>query len=293
MSIFSSAEVIQSRNNRTIAEIAGLGADKKFRERDGLFLIEGTKLFAEAIKFHVSVKKVLICEAFADKINTDSVFRPLVTDMETAQNRGAEIIIARQEAFEKASTERAPQGIIAVAERDALRHRRINCVGDDHISPYDATDGRLAMLESVRDPANLGAILRCASAFGFHRLLLTGDCAELYNPKTLRASMGALFRVRTDTFVSAPDAVEQLRRSGRRVLAARLDETSVIADRTVLRQTDCIVIGNEGHGISVALNALCDGGVYIPMDSGTESLNAAAAAAVLLWEQLHAEKAME
>ena len=245
-------------------------------------------MFTEAIKFRVSVKKVLIYVEFADKINTDFALRQLAADVKTARDYGAEVVIAGREAFEKASTERAPQGILAVAEADALRHRRINCANGDHINPYDAAEGRVAMLESVRDPANLGAILRCASAFGVYRLLLTGDCAELYSPKTLRASMGALFRLRTDLFESAADAVVQLKRSGRRILAARLDERSMTADRTALRQTDCIVIGNEGHGVSTALDGLCDGGVYIPMEGGTESLNAAAAAAVLFWEQRHA-----
>lgn len=284
----SSTEIIRSRTNPLISQVAALGADKKFRDKQSAFLVEGVKLVMEAIQFHGAVDKILICEEFFDKIDTSVQGSSLTEQLEKAQQKGTKILVIGKEAFEKISTERAPQGIVAVCLFDSVSHRRINSIEADHISPYNAKDGMIAMLESVRDPSNLGAILRCAAAFGFQRLILTGSCADLYNPKTLRASMGALFRLKTDTFLQMEEAVCQLKRSNRRILAARLDPDACVADRAGLYETDCLVIGNEGHGISEALSAQCDQSIYIPMSNEVESLNAATAAAVLMWEQLHA-----
>ena len=140
------------------------------------------------------------------------------------------------------------------------------------------------LIEDIRDPGNLGTIMRSAAALGVETLVLCGECADIYSSKTLRGSMGALFRLKTVRARDGVSAINALRESGRRVFAAALTSEALSLDETELKSDDCIVIGNEGHGLSSDIIAACDGCVIIPMSAGTESLNAATAAAIFMWE---------
>ncbi len=142
-------------------------------------------------------------------------------------------------------------------------------------------------VSEVRDPGNLGTIVRTAAAFGCGRVLL-GGCADIYNPKTVRASMGALFKVRLDLTDDMPGMLASVRKHGRRALAAALSDDALELGTEPLAETDVIVVGNEGHGLSPEIIAAADRVIRIPMAPGTESLNAAGAAAVLMWEQARA-----
>ena len=143
---------------------------------------------------------------------------------------------------------------------------------------------RVLLLESVRDPQNVGAIIRAAAAFSVDRIVMSRDCADIYNQKAVRASMGALFSMKIDRVDSVSDAICALRGGGRRVFAAALDrEAQRLGDLGIL-PGDCVVIGNEGHGLTKEVIDASTGSVYIPMSDGVESLNAATAAAVLCWE---------
>jgi len=126
-------------------------------------------------------------------------------------------------------------------------------------------------------------MIRSAAALGFTGIL-AADCADLYSTKTLRASMGAVYRC--DCFFTEDplSEIEVLQEKGRRVLAAALGEVSYTLGEIELRETDCIVIGNEGHGIRREVLDACDASLKIPMTEGSESLNAAAAAAIIMWE---------
>jgi TrmH family RNA methyltransferase len=126
--------------------------------------------------------------------------------------------------------------------------------------------------------------MRVAAALGVDRVIMSRDCADIYNSKTVRASMGAIFALKTDRVESISVAIAQLRDSGRRVFAAALDENAHKLGELEIRKGDCVLIGNEGHGISNEAIQTCDASVYIPMSEGVESLNAATAAAVLAWE---------
>ncbi|MCQ2386202.1 MAG: RNA methyltransferase, partial [Clostridia bacterium] len=127
--------------------------------------------------------------------------------------------------------------------------------------------------------------IRSAAAFGADTVLCSGDCADLYNPKTVRSAMGNLFRMKVVNVGSPEEAVSALRRLGRRVFTAELTENAVSLFDLKLRESDVFVIGNEGHGIPPSVSRLCDKSVYIPIKPDVESLNASVAAAVLLYEQ--------
>lgn len=143
---------------------------------------------------------------------------------------------------------------------------------------------RIVLLESVRDPANVGAIIRSAAAMGIDRLILSADCADIYHPKAVRGSMGTLFSQPIDRVPALAPVITQLREHGRRVFAAALDADALRLGSFVPQSGDCVVIGNEGHGLCPETVAACDRSVIIPMTARAESLNAAVAASILMWE---------
>ena len=129
-------------------------------------------------------------------------------------------------------------------------------------------------------------------ALGIGRIVMSADCADIYNPKTIRAAMGGLFRadiLRIENKLM-PEYISRLRQSGRRVFAAALDESAAMLGELETVKGDCFVIGNEGHGLSREVISACDRSVMIPMREGCESLNAAAASVILMWEMQRANK---
>ena len=129
----------------------------------------------------------------------------------------------------------------------------------------------------------MGGILRTAAAFGFGSAILV-DCADPFGDRAVRASMGAIFRIRITETGDPGEAAEQLARSGRRLVAAALTDDSETLGSFVTSEDDVVVIGNEGHGISDKMLRACTVTLKVPMEAGCESLNAGSAAAVILWE---------
>ena len=143
--------------------------------------------------------------------------------------------------------------------------------------------GRYLICCSLQDPGNLGTILRTAAALGMDGLFLTEDCPDLYSPKVLRASMGGVFSLPVRRCPDAFAAIDSCRRAHLTVLAAALHRDAVPLPQCRLEGA-CVVIGNEGRGLPPAVTEACDGTVIIPMRPGEESLNAAMAAGILMWE---------
>ena len=141
------------------------------------------------------------------------------------------------------------------------------------------------LLDGIRDPGNLGTVLRTASAFGCGTVIMSEDCADIYNPKTVRASMGAVFRQKTARVGDMEATVSELRAGGKTVLSAALDRNSVSLFDISADKSVCFIVGNEGNGIRGEIIKASSGTVIIPMEDGTESLNAAAASTILLYEQ--------
>ena len=148
--------------------------------------------------------------------------------------------------------------------------------------PETLTGRRYVVLDTLQDPGNVGTILRTADAFHADGMFLVNGCADLYNPKTLRATMGAVFRCPVWT-TAADELSALLKRSGIPLYGAALRDDTLDA-RTVDYRRCAIAIGSEGRGLTEGVLALCDRTIRIPMSEHCESLNAAAAATVLLWE---------
>jgi len=259
---------ITSRANPKIAALSKL-ADRKYREGTSLYLAEGIKLTRDALDAGIRPETVLFSESFAQ---TDDA----CLLAERTVRSGAPVTVLSDSAFEKVSTEKSPQGVMAVLPTGGELCRT------DGFDEWQA-GRRLLMLDGIRDPGNLGTILRSAEALGVRGVILS-DSADLYNPKTVRASMGALFRLPVYLAEDGIDCVRRMQKAGRRVLAAALGEHSFTLGEFETRVSDCAVIGNEGHGLSPEMISACDAALRIPMTGGAESLNAAAAAVCILWE---------
>ncbi len=267
-------EIITSSQNKYVSLARSL-CDRKQRKKSSLFRFDGVKLLCEALSKGVKIEFLLICESAYDSIFEKA--EKLYSISPEALN--CKIIAVADSVFEKISEENSPEGVITVAKYDSVRHRDITA---DDITLENGE--RVLLLESVRDPQNVGAIMRTAAAFSVDRVIMSTDCADIYSSKTLRASMGAVFSLKIDRVDSVCRAVCKLRASKRRVFAAALDDTAVRLGETKFFAEDCVVIGNEGHGLSRETASACDSSVYIPMAEGVESLNAAVAASVLMWE---------
>ena len=268
-------EVITSSQNKYVSLARGL-ANKKNRENEKLFRFDGIKLMCEAVKNGIDISFVLVSESERDSVfeKSEKLYGISESDIDCLA------IIVSRSLFDKLSEEMAPEGVICVARYAENVHR------EPEIDSLDLGENeeKILLLESVRDPQNVGAIVRVAAAFGVDRIIMSRDCADIYNSKTLRASMGCVFGARIDRVNDIPSTVRIMRGTGRRVFAAALDRDAKKLGELEINCGDCVIIGNEGHGLSGETIDSCDGTVFIPMAERVESLNAATAAAVLVWE---------
>lgn len=264
-------EIIISRQNPTVVKLAAL-LDKKERRKSRVFRIDGYKLFLEALECGAEIELVAICSEKAERF------------MPEAQKSGAKIVLLAPEVFLRITEEKAPDGIIAVVKYIDSLHKILN-VSD--IPAIAASERRIMAFESLRDPGNLGTVIRSASAFGVDTLILSDDCADIYNPKTLRGAMGAIFSREILFCKDLPEVLSRFSCEGRRVLAATLDTESIPVGKAALTERDIVLIGNEGHGLSKSAVEASDLSVILPINTGrgVESLNAATAASVFMWEQ--------
>ena len=278
-------DIIQSRQNPKVRFVCGL-AEKKKRRESGLFRFDGIKLFLEAVENGLSLHSVYV--RHPAKEETEAMLR-------AALSKGAlteeQIVWVSESVFEKLSEEKSPEGILCVAYMPRTLHRSMTLSEATDTLREAETGSAWLFAEAIRDPGNLGTVMRTAAALGIDTLILSADCADLYHAKTVRSAMGALFRLPTVTVSEAelPALILALRQGGRRIFAAALREDAQVIGAFSLRRGDCFVIGNEGHGLSEAVIDATDGAAIIPMREGNESLNAAAAAAICIWETVRAK----
>ena len=266
-------EYITSRQNALVSLACGL-TERKIRRREGMFRFDGKKLFREALVAHLPLYAVLLREGNADAI------LDFVSDLSVPD--GVRIVVLPDALFDRISEENAPEGVICISKTLDKIHKIVTI---DKSAPNQNVipTGKTLLLESVRDPGNLGTIIRSASAFGVRNLVLSSDCADLYNPRTIRAAMGTLFSQNVYFAEDLVDVIALLRIRGR-VFAAALCEDAARLGEVSFGENDAALVGNEGHGLSDAALAACTDRLFIPMESGVESLNAGVAASVILWE---------
>lgn len=271
-------EIVTSRQNPTVKRICSL-LEKKNRRAEGLFRFDGVKLFGEALEAGLKVRYLVLRENISPEI--EALVSKTIDSGRLAHDA---VFMVSEGVFGKMSEERSPEGVITVAELISERHVTYEA---ERVSGYSIPAGeRILIAEALRDPGNLGTVIRSCAALGIDRLILSDDCADLYNPKTVRAAMGGLFRSNIDIVPAKAmaEVIKSLRASGRRVYATALHSEAYEIGKLELKRGDCFVIGNEGHGLSAETVNACDACALIPMREGSESLNAAAAAAICIWE---------
>lgn len=246
-------ERVTSRQNPLFQQIRKLNASASFRRSQGLFACEGPKLLAEALKWGWRVPAVVSAQGTA-----------------LPEIPGARRVETPEDVLKSLADTQSPQGVVFL------------CALPGTALPDKLEPGRYLVLDGVQDPGNLGTVWRTADAMGAKGLLLTGGCADPFGPKTVRATMGACFRL--PVWRGEPQAAKALLdASGIPLYATALREDTVDVRRADLSRA-AVVIGSEGRGISEEMLALCEKALKIPMEEKCESLNAAVAAAVVLWE---------
>ncbi|MEG2499457.1 MAG: RNA methyltransferase [Oscillospiraceae bacterium] len=248
------ADFIKSRDNEKVKYYCKLRDNAAFRHEENLFVAEGLKL----------------CSDISAVIPPEMVFYT-----ENAQSAGEYLgtqqYCVADTVAQKLSDVKAPQGVFCVFAMPKQNAQSL-------------AKGSWLALENVQDPANVGAILRSAAAFNYKGVMLSGKCADVYCGKAIRASMGAAVKLSVLTDCDFNALFPILKKRGALTLAACL-ENSVPLESVMPKQGQDIVmvIGNEGQGITTETKAICDKAVRIPISAMVESLNAAAAASILLW----------
>ena len=250
--------MITSASNDRVKRVAALGARAKERRLAGEYVVEGVRMFLEAPEEE-------ICQVYVAEDFEDEACRKKLAGLP------AETVSAG--VFRKMSNTESPQGILCVMRMKSYTP------GDLLHKP----DPFLMILEEIQDPGNLGTILRTGEGAGIDGMIMSRGCADIYNPKTIRSTMGSIYRVPFLCDVSLKEEAERLRSAGVKLFAAHL-KGPVCYDREDYRGGCAFLIGNEGNGLRPETAALADACIRIPMAGQAESLNAAMASGILMYE---------
>lgn len=260
-------DYLSSRKNDVIKHTAKLLSSSSFRREEGLFVAEGARLCVDALVSGVQIERFFFSGSAADKY-TDAV--------EKLEAAAAHSYIVEDSVLPALSDTKSPQGIFCVCK---MLDKNTDLVKMDKY-------GRTLALEDIQDPANMGAILRTAEALGIGGVILSQGCCDLFSPKTLRASMGAVFRLPVQIVENLAQQAEQLNSLGMRTYASVPDRSALPVTEVDFSEGAVVLIGNEGNGLKPETAAACSHRVTIPMKGRAESLNAAVAASVLMWEMM-------
>ena len=251
--------------NKTVRNFAHLNRSRSFREKSGMFAMEGSRLILDALDSGVKPEALLLTE------KAQAQFGSLLRE-KSPQTRMLPISDAL--ASEISDTEHA-QGVFAIAEMQK------------ETAEMPQTGSRCMLLHCLQDPSNLGAILRTAEALGTDGLYLY-QCCDLYNPKTVRSSMGALFRVPLRRITNLDAFFAHCAAQTVQTCAAVVDRDAVTLGSYDFSGGAVVLIGNEGSGLPQEISNACSAKLTIPMSPASNSLNAAMAAGLFLWEMAKA-----
>lgn len=256
--------MITSLHNKEIKETAALLARKKERDRRGLFVVEGPKMFGEAPMERI--ERVYLAQSAAAQMYEKYRDRLSGLSCETVSD----------EVFVKMSDTKTPQGILCL-----VRQQHYNI--EEILRENKEKQMLFIILEDIQDPGNLGTIFRTAEAAGADGVIMSSWTADIYNPKTIRSTMGSVYRVPFFHVDQMEEAVRRLQKAGVAVYAAHLGGTAAY-DACDYQKSTAFLIGNEAKGLREETAACADARITIPMAGKVESLNAAVASSILLFE---------
>ncbi|MFB8387005.1 TrmH family RNA methyltransferase [Microbacterium sp. NPDC055910] len=243
------------------------------RQETGLFLLEGPQAAREALAYRPDT----LVEVFA----TPTAFEKHTDIRDAATDAGVEVVFTTEAVLDAMADTVTPQGIVAVARQTPTSVRDV----------FAASPRLVVICEEVRDPGNLGTIIRAADAAGADAVVLTGRTVDPYNPKVVRATTGSLFHLPVAVGVDLSVAIERARAADVRVIAADVGGEDFLAARTLLAEPTAWLFGNEARGLDDEALALVDLSLRLPIYGAAESLNLATAASVCLYETAFAQRA--
>lgn len=251
--------MITSTSNPKVKELVQLQKKAKIRNQAGVFIAEGSRMVLETPVERI--KQLYISESYFEKGG------------QKLDEEGYDFEILSDNVFSYVSDTKTPQGILAIVKRKEYKLEDIINVKNPHIM----------VLDNLQDPGNLGTIFRTAEAAGVTGIVLSRDCVDIYNPKVIRSTMGAIYRMPFVYVDDLIDALLKMKEKGIKTYAAHLKGKNSY-DRENYKDACAFLIGNEGNGLREEISDKADIWIRIPMEGEAESLNAAVAAAVLMFE---------
>ena len=253
--------MISSKDNEFIKHVKKL-KDKKYRDLSNEYIIEGIKLIEEAIKEEAQINQIVICD---DCEKTQNIPKNLMYEIAKY-----ECVYVANKVFNTISQVNSPQGIFAVVEKNN-KNKQIDYKQDIIIA-----------LDNIQDPGNLGTILRTADSIGLNQMLVSKGTVDVYNPKVVRSTMGAIFRVKVIECEDIVKAIKETKKHKFKLVVTTPNTQDTIYNINYNKKV--IAIGNEANGVSKEIQDLADYKVKIPMLGKTESLNASVATGIVLYE---------
>lgn len=254
-------QVITSRDNEQIKKIRKL-KDKKYRDEMGLYVVEGIKTVNEAIAENADIQTIVICDDSNEQEELKQKMLYTVSKFD--------ILYVNESVFEAISHVMHPQGILAVIKKK------------EKAEEIKLDEDVIVILDDIQDPGNLGTIIRTVDSCGLSQIIISKDTADPYSPKVVRSTMSGIFRVNIVESQELTETIKEIKNNGYKIIATTLNTNKTIYD--IPYKKTAIVIGNEANGISKNVLELADEKVKIPMLGKTESLNAAVATGIVLYE---------
>ena len=257
---------LESKENSEIKKISKLMSSKKFRIKEKQFVIEGARLCEDAANSGIIIEKVFYTEKAQEK------YSKIVDRIKKTSN---DSFLVTEKIMNFITDTKTPQGLVCVCKQF-----------DDKFNIEKVKNSKkLIALENIQDPSNLGTIFRTAEALGLEGVILTDDCCEVFSSKVLRGSMGAVFRVPIYTFESTMD-IFKLFGKDFNIYGAVPDKNAVDIRKVDFSKKSIVLVGNEGNGLKEETIKKCKEKLTIPMKGKSESLNAAVAASIAMWEMV-------
>lgn len=267
-------DVLENPRSPRVRAVAKL-SKRAARQETGLFLLEGPQAAREALAWAPET----VLELYA----TPSALEKHTDVRDAAVDAGVDLQYTTEAVLDAMADTVTPQGIVAVARQSPTALKDILAEGPGPTL--------LAICEEVRDPGNLGTIIRAADAAGADAVILTGRTVDLYNPKVVRSTTGSLFHLPVAVDLELADVVARVHESGLRVVAADVGGDDFVASRDLLSRPTAWLFGNEARGLDETALAHADQSLRLPIYGRAESLNLATAASVCLYETAFAQRA--
>ncbi len=257
---------ITSKDNSIIKQAVQLNKSTKERRKSGLLFLEGLRLCTDATRSGYVAEILLL---------TQIAFEKYSIELRNTINLAKNVYIITDVLADYIADTQHTQGVFSIVERPKHSRNDISFTNNS----------KFIILENLQDPGNMGTIIRCAEAFGMTSVIVSKDSADVCSPKVLRSAMGSALRMPIIEVDSVTDIIEEMKTNNTLVYAAILNKTSIKPSEMQMGKGGiAVVIGNEGNGILKDTYEKCSKTVYIPMTENIESLNAASAATVLMWE---------